>query len=170
MTASDHTAPSSESASTAKQVDLLIAGAAQVLTCVAVPDNPVGRIDGGAVAIADGRIVAVGPSSAVAHDIDCSSARVIGASGRIVAPGFVDCHTHLVFGGSRAREYGLRMTHTVQEVKEMGLQTGILATVAMTRAASVDELTESCRRAPGPDAACRYDDGGEQERIRVVRF
>ena len=143
MTASDHTVPRSESASTAKKVDLLITGAAQVLTCVAVPDNPVGRIDGGAVAIAGGRIVAVGPSSAVAHDIDCSKARVIDASGRIVAPGFVDCHTHLVFGGSRAREYGLRMTHTVQEVKKTGLQTGILATVTMTRAASVDDLTQS---------------------------
>ncbi len=123
--------------------DLLIEHAAQVLTCAALPGNPVGSIDDGSIAVSGERIVAVGPAGQVASQVDASSAHVIDARGRIVAPGFVDCHTHLVFGGSRAREYGLRMTHTPDEIRAMGIPTGILATVDMTRSESVEQLTAS---------------------------
>ncbi len=123
--------------------DLIIANAAQVLTCVPSPRDLVGRIENGSVAIAGERIIAVGPAAAVESQVNAASATRIDAAGKIVAPGFVDSHTHLVFGGSRAQEYAAKMTRTAAEVKALGIPAGILATVDMTRAESVDALTAS---------------------------
>ncbi len=123
--------------------DLLIANAAEVLTCVPSSGDLVGRVRGGAVAVAGERILAVGPEADVRAQVDATGAQVIDASCKIVAPGFVDSHTHLVFGGSRVREYAAKMTHTPQAVKALGIPTGILATVEMTRAESIDQLTAS---------------------------
>ncbi len=130
-------------ASSKHHADLLIANAAEVLTCVPSSGDLIGRIPGGSVAIAGERLLAVGPDADVRAQVDTTGAKVIDAAGRIVAPGFVDSHTHLVFGGSRVREYAAKMTHTPQEVKAMGIPTGILATVEMTRAENVDQLTAS---------------------------
>jgi imidazolonepropionase len=125
------------------RADVVIANAAEVLTCVPTSGDLVGRRSGASVAIAGERIIAVGPPSKMAQQVDTSSAEVIDASGKIVAPGFVDCHTHLVFGGSRVEEYAARMTMNTAEVEALGIPTGIQATVAMTRAESADELTAS---------------------------
>jgi len=125
------------------RADLLIANAAEVLTCIPSGNDLVGRIRGGAVAVAGERILAVGPDADVRAQVDATGAQVSDASGKIVAPGFVDSHTHLVFGGSRVREYAAKMTHTPQAVKALGIPTGILATVEMTRAESIDQLTAS---------------------------
>jgi imidazolonepropionase len=125
------------------RVDLLIHGAAELITCVPRDDDPLGRWHGGSVAVADQQIVAAGPDAAVATAVDASTAEHIDASGRVVAPGFVDSHTHLVFGGSRVREYAARLTRSPEEVAELGIPTGIQASVAMTRTASSDELYAS---------------------------
>lgn len=131
-------------ASVAKpRADLVIANAAEVLTCVPTSGDLVGRRPGALVAIAGERIIAVGPPAEIAQQVDASSAEVIDASGKIVAPGFVDCHTHVVFGGSRVEEYAARMTMNVAEVEALGIPTGIQASVRMTRADSVDELAAS---------------------------
>ena len=124
------------------QADLLIRGGT-VLTCVPRGDDPVGRIAGGAVAVAGERILAVGAAAEVAAQVDTSRARVLDATGQVVAPGFVDSHTHLVFGGSRVQEYAARMTRSAAEVRALGIPTGIQATVSMTRAASTEELVAS---------------------------
>jgi len=125
------------------RADLLISGAAEVLTCRPGAKDLIGRIQGGALAVAGGKILAVGPESEISSQVDVTGARIVNASGKIVAPGFVDCHTHLVFGGSRVKEYALRLTRTAAEVKALGIPTGILATVQMTRAESLEQLTES---------------------------
>ncbi len=122
--------------------DLLVQGGL-VLTCVWQAGDPIGRIPDGAVAIAGERILAVGTRAAVAAQADVTAARVLDAAGQVVAPGFVDSHTHLVFGGSRVREYAARMTRTAAEVRALGIPAGIGATVAMTRAASTDDLVAS---------------------------
>jgi imidazolonepropionase len=128
------------------RADLLIADAALILTCVPAAGDLIGRIPGGSVAVAGERILAVGPAAEVTAQVDASSARVIDATGKIVAPGFVDSHTHLVFGGSRVAEYAARMTHSAAEVAAMGIPTGIQATVAATRAAPAGDLVAGAQQ------------------------
>ena len=89
-------------------VDLLIEHATQLIT-VASPGGPkrgtamrdLGIIDDGALAVADGQIVAVGPTAEVLAQVR-GAARRIDARGKAVLPGFVDAHTHVVFAGDRA--------------------------------------------------------------------
>ncbi len=123
--------------------DLVITGAAEILTCVPLDDDLVGRVKDGAIAISGERITAVASSRDIARQVDSSAAQVIDATGKIVAPGFVDCHTHLVFGGSRVQEYVARMTHSLAEVKAMGIPTGIMATVESTRVEPIEALMAS---------------------------
>src|SRR3990172_5491648 len=125
------------------RADLVVAGASELLTCVPRAGDPLGRIARGSVAVTGEVIVAVGSAAEIAARVDTSAARVVDATGRIVAPGFVDSHTHLVFGGSRAHEYSAIVTDSLDALKAGGVPTGILATVGMTRAESVEELTAS---------------------------
>jgi imidazolonepropionase len=123
------------------RADMLIADAAQLLTCACDALYDVGLLEGGCVAIAGETIAAVGSRGEVEAAIDCSSAEVVDAAGCVVAPGFVDSHTHLVFGGSRVDEYAARMTESDPEaLRRMGIRTGVSATVERTRAASLEEL------------------------------
>jgi imidazolonepropionase len=125
------------------KADLILENAREVITCEPRGSDPIGRIREGSVAVRDGRILSAGPQSLIAEEVDLSSARVIDVSGKVVAPGFVDCHTHLVFGMSRAQEYALRMTLSLDEVRARGLPVGIPASIQMTREASEDELFEA---------------------------
>lgn len=120
--------------------DLLISGAAELLA--PDPDVPgaVRRVPGGALACAGDRILAAGPADEVARSVDLSSAVTVDAAGGIVLPGFVDCHTHLLFGGSRSLEYAARLTRSRAALEALGIETGITASVGMTRAATDEEL------------------------------
>ena len=123
------------------RADLVIADAAQLLTCSGDAPYDLGLLERGCVAIAGETIAAVGSRAEVEAAIDCSGAEVFDASGCVVAPGFVDSHTHLVFGGSRVEEYAAKMTESDPEaLRRMGIKTGVSATVARTRAASLEEL------------------------------
>lgn len=121
--------------------DLLVTNLAELVTCEpARGEGPLGVIEDGALAAAEGRIVWVGPASRLHREVVmCAEAREIDAGGRVGLPGFVDSHTHLVFAGSREAEYALRARGaSYQEIAAAG--GGILSTVKATRAASVDEL------------------------------
>jgi imidazolonepropionase len=89
-----------------------------------------------AIAVSAGRVAWAGPASALpAGDAD----RVLDAGGRLLTPGLVDCHTHLVFGGDRAGEYGLKLAGAgYEELARAG--GGIMATVRATRAAPEEAL------------------------------
>jgi imidazolonepropionase len=102
-------------------------------------------ISPGAIAASAGRIAWVGPAAALpgapeqlareAHDLD----------GRWVTPGLVDCHTHLVYAGDRAREFELRLQGaTYEEIARAG--GGIVSTVAATRDASEQALLDASSR------------------------
>lgn len=128
--------------------ELLIEHAAELVTLAGPHDRPrtgaalrdLGVVADGAIAAADGQIVAVGPTAQVRDTVRLDSgATVIDAAGRVVLPGFVDPHTHLVFAGSRAHEFEMRLRGaTYLEIAAAG--GGILRTVAATREADEDTL------------------------------
>jgi imidazolonepropionase len=119
---------------------LVFKDAAEVVTCVPSEGNPAGRINGASVAVAGDQILAVGSFAELAESLDMQAAKIIDLQGRVLAPGFVDSHTHVVFGGSRVMEYALKMTHTRADIERMGIPTGITASMSMTRAATREEL------------------------------
>ena len=112
----------------------LITDIGELTTNVAAPGDPCGTIRDAAVLIEGGRIAWVGPAAAAPLDSRVRTTTAVDAGGRAVIPGFVDSHTHLVFGGDRADEFEARMTGTPYAAG------GIRRTVAATRAASDDEL------------------------------
>jgi imidazolonepropionase len=111
---------------------VVIRNAAQLLT---INDQDLGIIEDGAVKVTGGKIAWAGPT----RELTAADEETIDAAGCVVMPGFVDCHTHLVFGGFRDDEFEERLKgRTYKEIAEAG--GGILATVRKTRAASEDEL------------------------------
>lgn len=125
------------------RAELLVQGAAQVLTCAASAADAVGCITGGVVAIAGENILAVGSAAEVAARVDTGGARIVDAHGGIVLPGFVDSHTHLVFAGSRVAEYSSRLRGASTEMlRARGVPTGIRGTARLLREASDRELLE----------------------------
>ena len=89
--------------------------------------------------IKDGRIQSIAQEtlgSKVSHSVTCYDCK-----GKLVTPGFIDCHTHLIFAGSRADEFEKRLQGVpYQEIAKQG--GGILSTVRATREASEQQLTE----------------------------
>jgi imidazolonepropionase len=102
----------------------------------AVP-GPFGLRDGCALAVRGETIAAVLPPGA--PEVRRFAGETTDCAGRLVTPGFIDCHTHLVYAGSRADEWELRLSGVpYSEIAKRG--GGILSTVRATRAASEDEL------------------------------
>jgi imidazolonepropionase len=100
-----------------------------------------GAIENGAIGIQDGRIVRVGRRTELAG---YQAKKVEPLGGAWVTPGLIDCHTHLVFAGNRAGEFEQRLEGaSYEEIASAG--GGIVATVAATRAASLEELVEASR-------------------------
>lgn len=98
---------------------------------------PYGMIEDGALMIDGEHISFVGKSDSLPPDHAGLPREDLG--GRLVTPGLIDCHTHVVFGGDRAREFEMRLEGaTYEEVARAG--GGIVSTVKATRAASEDEL------------------------------
>ena len=106
---------------------------------------PYGAIERGAIAVKDGRIAWLGHAADLPGDPDNLAHTQRRMDGAWITPGLIDCHTHLVFGGDRAREFEMRLEgKSYEEIARAG--GGIVSTVAATRAASVDQLAESARR------------------------
>ncbi len=130
--------------------DLLVLHAAELVTCADGPPGPLrgddlrapGILADGAVAVRDGVFVAVGASAEVAARFD--AARVIDAGGVCVVPGFVDPHTHLVFGATREDEFELRcLGRSYEEIAAAG--GGIRASSRRFRTASRDAVLAQAR-------------------------
>jgi len=111
----------------------LLTGIGELTTNVAADGDACGTVNDAAVLVQDGRIAWTGPADAAPSG---AAIPVVDAGGRAVLPGFVDSHTHLVFGGDRAAEFAARMAG------EPYVAGGIRTTVAATRAASDEELRE----------------------------
>ena len=97
-----------------------------------------GVVDRGAVAVNDGRIVYAGPQADLPSSLKVA-ADIQDCEGRWITPGLIDCHTHLLFAGDRAKDFELRQQGaSYEQIARSG--GGILSTVRATRAASEDEL------------------------------
>ncbi len=128
--------------------NIIIKNTSQLVTCSgfkakqgeAMSDLHV--IDDGAVVIENGIITVVGNTVEVLKGFDETGFETIDATGKAVLPGFVDSHTHFVFGGYRAEEFSWRLGgEDYMEIMKRG--GGITATVNATREASREELIES---------------------------
>ncbi|MFH0777404.1 MAG: imidazolonepropionase, partial [Candidatus Eisenbacteria bacterium] len=132
-------------------VDIIIAEAKQRLTLrSAGPGGPkcgsamreLAIVENGAVAARDGRIVKVGRTEDVLRECRLApDGELVRASGRVVMPGFVDCHTHAVFAGKRAEEFEARLAgHTYQEIAAAG--GGIRSSVRAFRESSRETIRD----------------------------
>ena len=127
---------------------LILHNAGQLLTLAGGPQRgrtlgKLGIIDNGAVALRGDRILAVGESGDLLKTYP--EAPRLDAQGRVVMPGFVDPHTHLVWAGDRADEFTLRLQgKSYLEILAMG--GGILSTVRATRRATLEELIVQTRQ------------------------
>jgi imidazolonepropionase len=124
------------------EVDLVIKNAQELLTLSPSfkEESGVGMIQQGAVAIKAGKIFWVGRTEELSQKFFSNrEGGEIDATGRVVMPGLIDAHTHLIFAGSRENEFEQRIRGlSYQEIAERG--GGILSTVEATRKASFDEL------------------------------
>ncbi len=101
--------------------------------------GPYGMVKDGAIAIGGGKIVWLGKRIELPADLESQAAEVYDGQSGWITPGLVDCHTHLVYGGSRAREFELRLQGaTYEEIARQG--GGIRSTVAATREADEKSL------------------------------
>lgn len=126
---------------------MLIHSASQLLTISGHPQRGInfgnlGIIENGAVLIENHIIAAIGPSNDMRSIY--ADQEMIDAGGRVVMPGFVDPHTHLIWAGDRAAEFEMRLQGKTY-IEIMGEGGGIVSTVRQTRAADVSELVSQAR-------------------------
>jgi imidazolonepropionase len=125
-----------------QHADLVFHSANQLLTIAGAPQRgkalgSLEIVEDGAIAIRAGKVVAVGLTDSILTTY--AARETIDASGRVLMPGFVDPHTHLVWAGDRSAEFEMRIAGaTYMEIMAEG--GGIAATVRETRAASIKEL------------------------------
>ncbi len=131
--------------------NLVILNAGELITLRGFSDKPkcgedlrkLDIIENGAIAISDGKISFVGTTRELLSSMDIGNeTEVINAGGRVVMPGFVDPHTHLIFAGSRENDFIMKLDgYSYLEILEQG--GGILNTVSHTRKAAVKELVNN---------------------------
>jgi len=134
-----------------KKADLLIESANELVTLRGGSQKPLvgnkmeelGIVRDACLAVKDGKILAVGKTREIKRSF--GTEETIDAKGKVVIPGFVDPHTHLVFAGSREDEFEMRLKGaTYMEILQKG--GGILKTVQETRRANEQELIENCKK------------------------
>jgi imidazolonepropionase len=131
-----------------ESVDFLIENADELVTLAGSSQMPrvgkqmgeLGVIHNGALAIKDGKILAVGKTVDIMKAFKAEN--IINANEKTIMPGFVDPHTHLVFAGSREDEFQMRV-EGASYMEILGSGSGILKTVKETRKASAEKLVDS---------------------------
>lgn len=130
---------------------LWIQNPSEVITCHATQAKKgkdmqeIGRMIGVEILIQDDKILAIAPRAELEAAYDLAQAEVLNAMGHSVLPGFIDSHTHLVWGGERAEEFSWRLSG-MDYMEIMNRGGGIAASVEKTRAASKEELIEAANK------------------------
>ncbi|MFQ5863648.1 MAG: imidazolonepropionase [bacterium] len=130
------------------KADFVVKNAAELVTAQGSPEFAPGsfvRIEHGALAAYKGKIVSVGATKQVELQITLQENSVIvDATGKTITPGFVDCHTHPVFYGTRENEFEMRvMGRSYEEISRAG--GGIRSSVRSLRKASKEQLVAAAR-------------------------
>jgi imidazolonepropionase len=134
-----------------KKGNILIKNASEIVTCsgfkakVGKEMNELGIIKNGSVVIEDGIIKAINETDKILKEFDEEEFEIVDASNKTILPGFVDSHTHLVFGGYRAEEYNWRLSG-MEYMEIMKRGGGIINSVKGTKEASKDELVKLGRK------------------------
>ncbi len=139
---------------------LLVRGARQLLTLRGSTAPRRGAalrelsiIENGALVVEEGRITAVGPASRIENLASVRHAEELDVRGRVVMPGFIDSHTHLLYGGPRLEDFEMRIAgRTYEEIAAAG--GGIASSVKRIRRASPAALRAQARRELWRMAAC----------------
>ncbi len=165
---------------------VLIRRAGQLLTLAGPPGarrgaalRDLGIVPNGAVLVDAGRIVAAGPQAVVERFAQVRTVHEIDARGRVVMPGFVDCHTHLIFGPPRLNDFEMRLGgadyHAIADAGG-----GIRSTVRAVRVTTAGALAAQARRHLESFARCGtttleaksgygLDEEGERKTLRLLR-
>lgn len=102
-------------------------------------DTGYGLIEDAAIGIRDGRIAYIGPQAGLTAEQRRDAREIELFDNALATPALIDCHTHLVFGGNRAREFEMRLNGaSYTEIAQAG--GGILSTVRATREATEEQL------------------------------
>lgn len=131
---------------------LLLRGASQLLTMEGILNSDIGLMHDASVLIRGDRIEAVGSRAdldAAADKLKAEGKQIeeIDAAGKILMPGFVDCHTHVTFGGSRVAAYAATVADDDPDIlAKKGIPTGIYASVNMTLPLSGEELKAQTKK------------------------
>lgn len=140
------------------KIELIIQNAGQLITCASggrpkrgAEMADIGMIADGAVAIDGGKIVGVGKSQDISRLYEAE--KIIDAEGNVVTPGFVDCHTHIVYAGDRLNEFELKIKGA-DYLEILASGGGIISTVEQTRNTGLDELVEQSRKRLDKMLAC----------------
>ena len=133
--------------------DLFIQNISQLVTVAGASQRPktlhsmdeIGIIKDGAVVIRDGNFVDIGTTKRLKKKYHSKDEKIIDAAGKVVLPGFVDSHTHAIFGGDRTGEFVQRIQgETYLDILKKG--GGILSTVEHTRKLNIQKLAEVSRK------------------------
>jgi len=129
------------------KADLVISNIGQLVTCASgnkpkrgAAMHDVGLTANAGVAVIEGKVAAIATSHEITNNFTADA--VIDAEGKVVCPGFVDPHTHIVWAGDRLDEFELKIKGA-DYLEILAAGGGILSTVSSTRAASMEELVES---------------------------
>lgn len=133
--------------------DLFVQNIGQLVTVAGASQKPktfhrmdeIGIIKDGAVVIRDGNFIDIGATRKLKKKHHSKDTKIVDAAGKVVLPGFVDSHTHAIFGGDRTGEFVQRIQgETYLEILKKG--GGILSTVENTRKLKIQNLAELSRK------------------------
>ena len=122
---------------------ILLKNCRELLTIEENAKDLIGLKNNTSLLIENERIKKIGTYEDLKKEISSNNFQEIDCSDKVVMPGYVDCHTHLIFGESRVDEYVASFTMTKNEIKNKIVRTGIEASIFSTRNATDEELINS---------------------------
>ena len=122
---------------------ILLKNCRELLTVEENAKDLIGLKKNTSLLIENERIKKIGTYKELKKEIPLKNFQEIDCSDKVVMPGYVDCHTHLIFGESRVDEYVASFTMTKNEIKNKIARTGIEASIFSTRNATDEELINS---------------------------